>query len=221
MGSSMKPIRILIAEDHELVRAGFCALLNGLDEVTVVGQAKTGYEALELASTCAPGVVLMDISMPGLNGLEVAARIKEAHPHIRVLMLSVHTSEEYVLQALRAGADGYLVKDSGADELALAIRSVADGRTYLSPRISRHVIDRYLMRQQDMETPFNILTPRQREILQMIAGGATTRDMARRLKLSVKTVDTHRTQLMDRLDIHDIAGLVRYAIRRGVVDSEK
>jgi len=217
----MSPIRILIVEDHDLVRAGFCALLNALDDVTIVGQARTGYEALDLAASCAPKVVLMDISLPGLNGLEVTRRIAEAHPHIRVLILSVHTGEEYVLQALRAGAAGYLVKDSGADELAMAVRSVAEGRTYLSPQVSRHVIDRYLERQQDLQTPFERLTPRQREILQMIAEGATTRDMARRLKLSVKTVDTHRTQLMDRLDIHDVAGLVRYAIRTGLVDSGK
>jgi len=217
----MSPIRILVVEDHDLVRAGFCALLNALEDVTIVGQAKTGYEALELAASCAPKVVLMDISMPGLNGLEVTRRIAEAHPHIRVLILSVHTGEEYVLQALRAGAAGYLVKDSGADELAMAVRAVASGRTYLSPQVSRHVIDRYLERQQDMQTPFELLTPRQREILQMIAEGATTRDMARRLHLSVKTVDTHRTQLMDRLDIHDVAGLVRYAIRTGLIDSEK
>jgi len=217
----MSPIRILVVEDHDLVRAGFGALLNALEDVTIVGQAKTGYEALELAASCAPKVVLMDISMPGLNGLEVTRRIAEAHPHIRVLILSVHTGEEYVLQALRAGAAGYLVKDSGADELAMAVRAVASGRTYLSPQVSRHVIDRYLERQQDMQTPFELLTPRQREILQMIAEGATTRDMARRLHLSVKTVDTHRTQLMDRLDIHDVAGLVRYAIRTGLIDSEK
>ena len=200
----MNPIRVLIAEDHELVRAGFCALLNALDDVAIVGQAKTGYEALDLTLSCAPRVVLMDISMPGLNGLEATRRIVEANPHIRVLILSVHTGEEYVLQALRAGAAGYLVKDAGADELALAVRAVASGRTYLSPQVSRHVIDRYLERQQDMQTPFELLTPRQREILQMIAEGATTRDMARRLKLSVKTVDTHRTQLMERLDIHDV-----------------
>lgn len=217
----MTTIRILIAEDHDLVWAGFCALLNALEDVTIVGQARTGYEALTLAGSCAPRVVLMDISMPGLNGLEVTRRIVEAHPHMRVLILSVHAGEEYVLQALRAGAAGYLVKDAGADELALAVRAVASGRTYLSPQVSRHVIDRYLERQQDMQTPFDLLTPRQREILQMIAEGATTRDMARRLNLSVKTVDTHRTQLMDRLDIHDVAGLVRYAIRTGVVDSEK
>lgn len=217
----MNPIRVLIAEDHELVRAGFCALLNALDDVAIVGQAKTGYEALDLTLSCAPRVVLMDISMPGLNGLEATRRIVEANPHIRVLILSVHTGEEYVLQALRAGAAGYLVKDSGADELAVAVRSVATGRTYLSPQVSRHVIDRYLERQGDLQSPFERLTPRQREILQMIAEGATTRDMARRLNLSVKTVDTHRTQLMDRLDIHDVAGLVRYAIRTGVVDSGK
>ncbi len=217
----MKPIRILVAEDHDLVKAGFCALLRALEDVAVVGEARSGYEALDLAASCAPKVVLMDISMPGLNGLEVTRRIVEAHPHIRVLILSVHTAEEYVLQALRAGAAGYLVKDAGADELALAVRAVASGKTYLSPQVSRHVIDRYLERQQDRQTPFELLTPRQREILQMIAEGATTREIARRLKLSVKTVDTHRTQLMDRLDIHDVAGLVRYAVRAGLVDSEK
>jgi DNA-binding NarL/FixJ family response regulator len=217
----MTPIRVLIADDHALVRAGLRALAASLKDVQVVGEAADGRQALALVKEHRPDVVLMDFSMPGLNGLEAAARIGKDYPEVRVLMLSAHSNEEYVCQALRAGVAGYLLKDSGTAELELAIRAVAGGQTFLSPAVSKHVINDYVRRVGGEAGSLEILTPRQREILQMIAEGQTTKEIARTLHLSVKTVETHRSQLMERLNIHDVAGLVRYAVRVGLVQSEK
>ena len=213
----MKNIRVLLAEDHTLVRAGLCALLKTLEGVEVVAEAGDGHQTLKRVKTHYPDLVLMDIAMPGLNGLEATIRVVKEHPHVKVIILSMHANEEYVLQSLSAGARGYLLKDSGTAELELAIRAVMKGETFLSPAVSKHVIEQYVQRQGDPQSPFHILTPRQREILQLIAEGLSTKDIARKLDLSIKTVDTHRTQLMDRLDIHEVAGLVRYAIRTGLI----
>ena len=213
----MKNIRVLLAEDHTLVRAGLCALLKTLEGVEVVAEAGDGHQTLKRVKTHYPDLVLMDIAMPGLNGLEATIRVVKEHPHVKVIILSMHANEEYVLQSLSAGARGYLLKDSGTAELELAIRAVMKGETFLSPAVSKHVIEQYVQRQGDPQSPFHILTPRQREILQLIAEGLSTKDIARKLDLSIKTVDTHRTQLMDRLDIHEVAGLVRYAVRTGLV----
>ncbi len=221
----MKPTRVLLAEDHTLVRAGIRALLQNLAGIEVVAEASDGREALRLIKTYQPDVVLMDIAMAGLNGLEATARVTKEFPTVRVVILSMHSTEEYVAQALRAGAAGYLLKDAAAAELELAVTAVARGETYLSPAVSKHVIADYLRRVGDREasggggaTPASeLLTPRQREILQLIAEGRSTKEIAAILHLSVKTVETHRTQLMARLDIHDVAGLVRYAIRIGLV----
>jgi DNA-binding NarL/FixJ family response regulator len=225
----MKPTRVLLAEDHTLVRAGIRALLQNLTGIQVVAEASDGREALRLIKTYQPDVVLMDIAMAGLNGLEATARVTKEFPTVRVIMLSMHSNEEYVAQALRAGAAGYLLKDAVAAELELAVTAVARGETYLSPAVSKHVIADYLRRTGDREasggggaTPASeLLTPRQREILQLIAEGRSTKEIASILHLSVKTVETHRTQLMARLDIHDVAGLVRYAIRIGLVTPDK
>jgi DNA-binding NarL/FixJ family response regulator len=211
------PIRVVLADDHTLVRAGIRALLEKLPDVHVVAEASDGREAVHLVTTTQPDVVLMDIAMPGLNGLEATRRLVKEFPAIRVLILSMHKNEEYVWQALRAGAVGYLLKDADLAELALAITAVTRGETYLSPPISKHVIREYVQRVGGEETGLEQLTPRQREILQLIAEGHTTKMIAQRLGLSVKTVETHRAQMMERLDIHEIAGLVRYAIRMGVV----
>jgi DNA-binding NarL/FixJ family response regulator len=211
------PIRVVLADDHTLVRAGIRALLEKLPDVHVVAEASDGREAVHLVTTTQPDVVLMDIAMPGLNGLEATRRLVKEFPAIRVLILSMHKNEEYVWQALRAGAVGYLLKDADLAELALAITAVTRGETYLSPPISKHVIREYVQRVGGEETGLEQLTPRQREILQLIAEGHTTKMIAQRLGLSVKTVETHRVQMMERLDIHEIAGLVRYAIRMGVV----
>jgi len=216
----MKPIRVLLADDHALVRAGFRALLQSLPDMEVVAEAGDGREALRLIGLHQPDVVLMDIGMPGLNGLEAAARIVEESPHIRVIILSMHATEEYVLRALRAGAVGYLLKDAGTAELELAVRAVVRGEMYLSPAVSKHVIAEYVQRVSSEPNSFEQLSPRHREILQLIAEGQTTKEIAQTLGLSVKTIETYRTQLMERLDIHDIAGLVRYAIRMGLITSD-
>ena len=213
----MNSIRVLLADDHSLFRAGVQALLTHIDGVEVVGEADTGRKALEMIKSCTPDVVLMDIAMPEMNGLETAARISKEYPKVRVIMLSMHAGEEYVMQALRAGASGYLLKDAATSELELAVRAVARGETYLTPTISKRVIDDYLMRTTGTHGPIDQLTKRQREILQLIAKGYTSKEMAQMLNLSPKTIETHRTQLMKQLDIHDVAGLVRYAIRVGLV----
>jgi DNA-binding NarL/FixJ family response regulator len=211
------PIRVVLADDHTLVRAGIRALLEKLPDVHVVAEASDGREAVHLVTTTQPDVVLMDIAMPGLNGLEATRRLVKEFPAIRVLILSMHKNEEYVWQALRAGAVGYLLKDADLAELALAITAVTHGETYLSPPISKHVIREYVQRVGGEETGLEQLTPRQREILQLVAEGHTSKAIAQRLGLSIKTAETHRVQMMERLDIHEIAGLVRYAIRMGVV----
>jgi DNA-binding NarL/FixJ family response regulator len=217
----MKPIRILLADDHALVRAGISALLTRIPGVEVIAEAADGREALALVKAHVPDLVLMDISMAGLNGLEAAARIAKEHPEVRVLMLSAHSDEDYVKQALRAGAAGYLLKHAATSELELAIQAVARGETYLSPAVSKHLIADYIRRAGGEASPLELLTPRQRETLQLIAEGYTTKEIARLLHVSPKTVETHRTQLMEKLDIHDIAGLVRYAIRAGLAHLDR
>ena len=212
------PMRILIADNHALVRAGFRALLQGIDDVEVVGEAANGQEAVELVEELQPDLVLMDIAMPELNGLEATAQISQDFPQVQVLVLSMHSTDEYVYQALQRGAVGYVLKDSGATELELAIRAIAQGETYLSPAVSQHIAADYSQSiDGELPPPQQLITTRQREILQLIAEGKTTREIAERLFISIKTVETHRAQLMQRLDIHDIAGLVRYAIRIGLL----
>jgi DNA-binding NarL/FixJ family response regulator len=209
-------IRVLLADDHSLVRAGIRSLLEKIPAVTVVAEAGNGREAINLLRKYQPHIALMDIAMPGLNGLEALTRCKE-FPKTRVIILSMHATEEYVVQALRRGAAGYLIKDAAVGELAVAIRSILKGEIYLSSTISRNVIDTYLKRVGDKSGPLDQLTSRQREVLQLIAEGNNTKEIAFLLKLSVKTVETHRGHLMQKLGIHDIAGLVRSAMRGGLV----
>jgi DNA-binding NarL/FixJ family response regulator len=210
-------IRILLADDHTLMRAGIRSLLEKMPGVEVVGEAADGREALSLVQSQMPQVVLMDIAMAGLNGLEATERIMKEFPKVRVIILSMHANEEYVLQTLRAGASGYLLKDAATTELGLAVQAVARGDTYLSPAISKRVIEDYVGRTSGQKGLSEQLTSRQREILQLIAEGKSTKEIAFLLNVSIKTVETHRTQLMDRLNIHDVPGLVRYAIRMGLV----
>lgn len=210
-------VRILLADDHHLVRTGMRALLKSFPNVEVVGETGDGREAIELVQTLAPNIVLMDIAMPGLNGLDATARIVKEFPHTRVIILSMHANEEYVQQALRAGAAGYLLKNAAPEELGLAIQAVTRGETWLSPAISRLVVEEYLGARGETAGPLAQLTLRQREILQLIAEGKTTKQIAAALAVSIKTVETHRTQLMERLGIRDVAGLVRFAIRHGLV----
>ena len=224
----MTSIRILLADDHVLMRRGMRAWLQSMPQVEVVGEASDGREALHLIAKVQPDVVLMDIGMPRLNGLEVTLQVTKEFPQVRVLILSMHANEEYVVQALRAGASGYMLKDAEPEELEVALKAVSRGKTYLSPTVSQGVIGDYLRRiggatkdtTQGANVP-SLLTARQREVLQLIAEGQTTKQIAALLYISEKTVESHRLRLMRQLDIHDIAGLVRYAIRTGLVMPER
>jgi len=209
-------LKILLADDHAVVRAGLRALLEDIEGVSIVGEAEDGPSAIALTRAHSPDVVIMDIAMQPLNGLEATARIKAELPGVKVIILSMHNTKEYVLQALRAGASAYLVKDSAPVELELALAALRRGDTYLSGAVSKQVIE-HCLATGDREAD-NTLTPRQREVLALIARGHSTKEIAHRLSVSVKTIETHRLQLMERLGIKDIAGLVRYAIRVGLVD---
>ena len=211
------PTRVLLADDHTLVRAGIRALLAAMPGVEVIGEAADGEAAVQLALSLQPDVILMDIAMKGMNGLQATARLHDALPAARVIILSMHATGDYLQQALRAGAVGYMLKDAATLELQLALAAVARGDTYLSPAVSAQIVEGFL--QHDKPANQVVLTPRQDEILRLIANGQSTKEIAFQLNLSGKTVDTHRAQLMDRLAIHDVAGLVRYAIRNGLVDS--
>jgi len=212
-------VRVLLAEDHLLVRAGIRALLGSLPDIEVVGEVTSGTEVMQAIETLAPDVALMDISMPGMNGLEATRRLSDDHPEVRVIIVSMHASEDYVARALKAGARGYLTKASAAQELERALSAVMAGEQYIDSHISRAALETYLRRMDDGRDE-DVLTARQREILQMIAESLGTKEIAYRLGVSTKTVETHRKLLMDRLNIHDVAGLVRYAIRTGVVTSD-
>ncbi|WP_341530811.1 response regulator transcription factor [Nostoc sp. UHCC 0302] len=220
MTAAPELIRVLLVDNHTLVRAGLRALIQNIQGIQVVAEAGDGREALRSLGEHQPDVVLMDIAMPEMNGLEAAAHVVKEFPLVRVVILSMHANEEYVLQALRLGAMGYLLKDAGISELELALRAVCQGETYLSPAVSKHVVSNYLQRVGNKFSSSTQLTSRQREILQLIAEGRTTKEIAELLYISVKTVETHRMQLMKRLDIFDVAGLVRYAIRTGLVISD-
>ena len=215
----MTPLRILLADDHTLVRAGIRALLAQLPGVEVVGEAGDGREALALVKAHDPDVLLIDIAMAGMSGLEAAAQVKKECPGVKVIMLSMHANEEYVMRALLVGATGYLLKDAASVELDLALKAAVAGQTYLSPAISRQVIVNYVTRIGGV-VPRDPLTPRQREVLQLVAEGKSTKEIAFALQISVKTVDTHRAQIMERLDIHDVPGLVKYAMRSGLIPPE-
>jgi len=217
----MSAIRIALVDDHALLRAGIRALLEKLPGIEVVGEANNGREALELIKKKGPNVILLDISMTELGGLEALPRIVKDFPAVKVLILSAFANEEFVLRALRSGAAGYMLKDAAAEELELAIKAVANDKTYLGPSISRTVVESYLQRTTGEQGLIEQLTARQREILQLIAEGKNTKGIASTLDISAKTVDAHRLQLMARLDIHDVAGLVRYAIRSGLVSPER
>lgn len=216
----MKPTRVLLADDHSLIRIGVRTLVEQLGGMEVIGEASDGRMALEMIKKHYPDLVLMDIGMSGMNGLETTARVTKDFPTVKVIILSMHATEEYVWQALRAGAKGYLLKDSGLSELDLAINAVMKGEMYLTPTVNKTVVMDYMERMDTDQTPIERLTRRQREILQLIAEGNTVKEIAWQLNLSVKTIETHRSQLMDRLDIHDVPGLVRYAMRMGIIEQD-
>lgn len=213
----MAKIRVLLADDHKLVRAGIRALLQTVVDVEIVAEAADGREALQLIEAHRPDLTLMDITMPSLNGLDATARIVRAFPHTRVVILSMNADEDSVLKALRAGAVGYLVKTADPAELGMAVRAVARGERFLSSAVSNHVVAACLNRVDKEQTSLERLAPRQREVLQLIAEGHTTKEIASKLGISVKTTEAYRSDLMKALEIHDIASLTRFAIRSGLV----
>lgn len=219
----MDKTRVLLAEDHTIVRKGLRSLLDKETGIKVVGEAENGRKAIVKAEELHPDVVVMDIAMPGLNGLEATRQIKKCFPDIKILILSMHANEEYILQSLKSGASGYLVKKSAPAELISAINAVYNGHSFLSPSISRMVIDEYIRRSKEIsegEEGFEQLTVREREVLQLIAEGRKTRKIAELLYISIKTVETHRAHIMNKLDIHSTAELTRYAVRKGIISSD-
>jgi DNA-binding NarL/FixJ family response regulator len=206
-------MRVLLADDHQIVRQGLRGLLEKAGH-TVVGEAADGYEALKLARSLNPGIAVLDLSMPLLNGLDTAREIRRLSTEIKTILLTMHTDKGYVLQAFKAGAKGYVLKTQAAEDLIRAIREISRGAVYLSPRVAASVVDAYL---DETETTVDPLTPRERQILQLVAEGNTTKEVARLLNISFKTADSHRNHIMQKLDVHDVTGLVRYAIHRGLL----
>jgi two-component system response regulator NreC len=210
-----KRIRILLADDHKMVRQGFKLILGSQDDMEVVGEAGNGREAVEKALLLKPDVVIMDVTMPELNGIEATRRIRDSASNSHVLALSVHRDAVYVREIVRAGAQGYILKESADTELLAAVRAVAEGNSYLSPEVAGAVLTDY---RRHAVNPLDLLTPREREILQLIAEGKTNKDMAGHLNLSVYTIDGHRTRIMEKLGLHSIGELVRFAVRNGLVE---
>jgi DNA-binding NarL/FixJ family response regulator len=215
----MPPTTLLLADDHQLFREGLRALIGRFSGFEIVAETGDGNEALTLVTERRPGIAILDIGLPGLNGIEIALRIRDAGIETRTVILSAHSDEEYVQQALKAGVSAYLAKDSTLSELDVALRAVERGASFLSPTIAGRLTRDYIQRVGDGDEP--LLTPRQRQILRLVAEGNNTKEIAFQLGLSVKTVETHRSEVMERLQIHDVAGLTRYAIRKGLVSSER
>lgn len=218
-----KPVRVVLADDHALVRGGIRTMLEKLPQrVEVVGEASDGRAVLDLVKSLRPDVVVMDVGMPGLNGLEATERLLKEFPELRVIILSMHQNEEYVWRALRAGACGYLLKKAAMAELETALQRLLEGEVYVSREISNRMLKKFPKQGiGEMKSPVEQLTARQREILQLIAEGRNTKEIADVLNLSVKTVEYHRMKLMDRLNIHDIPGLVRFALQVGLIPLEE
>jgi DNA-binding NarL/FixJ family response regulator len=207
------PLRLLLADDHAVVRHGLRALLEK-EGFQIVGEGCDGHDAVRLASSVRPDIAILDISMPLLNGLDAARELKKISPTVKAILLTRHDEPQYVTEALRAGVKGYVLKSQAATDLVEAIHQVGRGGIYLSPNISHAVVDAYLSKTQPAADP---LTPRERQVLQMVGEGKSTKDVARLLGISTKTAESHRARLMRKLDIHETASLVRYAIRRGLV----
>jgi DNA-binding NarL/FixJ family response regulator len=211
-------VRVLIADDHTLVRESLAGLLQGDAGIVVVAQAADGLETVEKALVTRPDVVITDLSMPRLGGLEVVRRLRETLPDTKVLVLTMHKEDEYVLQAVRAGASGYLVKDSAASELLAAVRSLHAGRGYFGPQAAMTLAEQLQHPERALDDPYGRLTTREREVFHLLAEGLTTKEIARRLDISVKTAENHRGRVLDKLGTRNTAELVRYALRKGLLD---
>ena len=215
----MYPIRILLADDHTVMRNGLRLLLERQRNLTVVGEASDGRETVRLAETLSPNVVVMDIAMPNLNGIEASRQIVSANPQTAIVILSMHSDESYVIRALKAGARAYLLKDSAEGDLIAAIHAITDGKSFFSPAISRILVEDYMrqLEQKHVEDTYELLTAREREILQLLAEGKTNKEVAAMLNLSVYTVETHRTHILQKLNIHNVPELILYAVRKGII----
>ena len=215
----MPPVRVVIADDHPLIRSGLRALLERTDEFQVVGEAADGYEAIELVTHLKPDVALMDVGMPRLNGIDAAQHISERIPQARIILVSMHSDEGYVLRALKSGARGYLLKASPEADVLRAIREVVAGHAYFSPKITKMLVEEYVneMRRRGVEDSYDLLSIREKEILQLLVAGKTNRDIADLLHISVSTVETHRNNVFQKLDVHALPELILYAVRKGLV----
>jgi len=215
----MNPIRVLLADDHTVMRNGLRLLLERQPNLVVVGEASDGRETVRLAESVAPEVVVMDIAMPNLNGIEAARQITSARPETAIVILSMHSDESYVIRALKAGARAYLLKDSAEGDLIAAIHAITDGKSFFSPAISRILVEDYMrqLEQKHVEDTYELLTAREREILQLLAEGKTNKEVAAILNLSVYTVETHRTHILQKLNLHNVPELILYAVRKGII----
>lgn len=215
----MHPIRILLADDHAIVRDGLRSLLEKQPDMTISGEASDGREAVQIAEENSPDVVVMDIAMPNMNGIEATRRIVATHPATAVVILSMHQDESYVLRSLKAGARGYLLKDSLRSDVVEAIRSVVQGRSYLTRKVSRLLQEDYIreMERRGVEDSYDLLTDREREILQLVAEGRTNKEVANVLNIGLTTVETHRTHILQKLNLHSVPELILYAVRKGII----
>jgi two-component system response regulator NreC len=219
MATVMDRIRILLADDHTVVRDGLRALVEKQPDMTVVGEAGDGRDTVRLAEEQTPDVIIMDIAMPNMNGIEATRRIVTSNPHTAVLILSMHQDESYVLRSLKAGAKGYLLKDSVRSDVLEAIRAVVQGRSFLTRKVSRILQEDYVreMERRGVDDSYDLLTDREREILQLVAEGRTNKEVANMLNISLTTVETHRTHILQKLNLHSVPELILYAVRKGII----
>jgi two-component system, NarL family, response regulator NreC len=215
----MKPIRVLLADDHKLIRAGLVLVVQQQPDLSVIGEADDGRQAVQLVESLRPDVVVMDIGMPNLNGIEAARQITASRPDTAVVILSMHADEGYVLRALKAGARAYLLKDSATTDLVQAIRAVVEGKSFFSPAVSKVLLQDYMrkLRRSGAEDSYDLLSPREREVLQLVAEGKSNKEVANLLNLSPYTVETHRAKIMQKLNLKGVPELILYAVRKGII----